>query len=94
MSCHTAFMSRPHAAPDAAPRQSARATLAARAGAAIRLAWRAYWDRRACKVTVLLLAALDDRTLHDIGLAPSEIESAVYGGRDRCRCYDAAWLWR
>jgi uncharacterized protein YjiS (DUF1127 family) len=63
-------------------------------GATIRRAWRAYWDWRARKVTVLLLSALDERTLHDIGVAPSEIESLVYGGRDRCRRYDASWFWR
>src|SRR5262245_23015721 len=69
-------------------------TVAARAGALIRQAWHAYWDWRARRVTVLLLRSLDCRTLHDIGIEPSEVESLVYGGSDRCRRYDAAWPWR
>ena len=69
-------------------------TLAARAGGLIRGAWRAYWDWRARKVTILLLKSLDRRTLHDIGIEESEIELLVCGGSDRCRRYDATWLWR
>ena len=92
MSCHAAFMSCLRSASGAA---KARPTVAARAGALIRSAWRAYWDWRARKVTVLLLSALDRRTLRDIGIAPSEIESLVNGGCDRCgRRYDATWPWR
>ena len=57
--------------------------------------WRAYWDWRARKATVFMLAALDRRTLHDIGIDPSEIESLVHGRIcDRRRCYDADWPWR
>jgi uncharacterized protein YjiS (DUF1127 family) len=87
-------MSCPHSAATAAPRRST--TFAARAGALIRKAWRAYWDRRARKVTALLLRSLDRRTLHDIGIEPSEIESLIYGRGegDRRRCYDEAWPWR
>jgi uncharacterized protein YjiS (DUF1127 family) len=77
-----------------AGRSARSSTLAARAGAMIRSAWRAYWMRRARKVTTLLLSSLDRRTLHDIGIDPSEIELLVHGGNDRCRCYDATWPWR
>jgi uncharacterized protein YjiS (DUF1127 family) len=42
-------------------------------------AWRAYWQRRARLATVHLLHALDDRTLHDMGLTRSTIPAAVAG---------------
>jgi uncharacterized protein YjiS (DUF1127 family) len=61
----------------------------------VRRWWRAYWDRRARKATILILRALDRRTLADIGIDPSEIESLVQGHAcDRRRRYDAAWPWR
>ena len=41
--------------------------------------WEAYWMMRAQRTTVLMLRALDDRSLHDIGVDRSEIESVVYG---------------
>ncbi len=92
MSCPT-FMTYPRSAQDAD--LALRTTLAARTGALIRRAWRAYWDWRARKVTILLLRSLDRRTLHDIGISPSEIESLVCGcAGDRRRHYDASWLWR
>jgi uncharacterized protein YjiS (DUF1127 family) len=69
-------------------------TVAARAAKFIRNGWRAYWNWRARKATVLLLRSLDPRTLHDIGIAPREIESVVHGGCDRRRRYDATWPWR
>jgi uncharacterized protein YjiS (DUF1127 family) len=54
--------------------------------------WRAYWERRARLATVLILRSLDHRTLHDIGINPSEIESCVYRKRfDRRRRYDESW---
>jgi uncharacterized protein YjiS (DUF1127 family) len=84
-------MSCPRSTPDAAPRQS---TIAARAANLVRRGWRAYWDWRARNATVLILRSLDRRTLHDIGIEPSEIESLVHGSGDRCRRYDATWLWR
>jgi uncharacterized protein YjiS (DUF1127 family) len=57
--------------------------------------WRAYWDWRARKATVFILRALDRRTLHDIGIEPSEIESLVYCGTcDRRRRYHADWRGR
>lgn len=78
--------------PDAPHRPS---TLTARAALFVLGGWRAYWDWRARKATVLILRSLDCRTLHDIGIHPSEIESLVYsGGSDRCRRYDAIWPWR
>ena len=41
--------------------------------------WEAYWMMRARRTTVMMLRALDDRCLHDIGVDRSEIESVVYG---------------
>lgn len=54
--------------------------------------WDAFWSHRAHRATVMMLRALDDRSLHDIGLDRSEIESVVYGkGTDRVLRYkDAA----
>jgi uncharacterized protein YjiS (DUF1127 family) len=68
------------------------AALAAGAGDWIAGAWRRYWQRRARRATVELLSALDDRTLHDIGVSRSEISSLVYGRPgERTRCYEEAW---
>jgi uncharacterized protein YjiS (DUF1127 family) len=94
------LMSTPRPAPRAVQRQfqgpfSARSSLAARAARLVRDGWRAYWDWRARKATILLLRSLDARTLHDIGISPSEIESLVHDGAgDRCRGYGAIWPWR
>ena len=72
----------------AAPLAPARGRLANFA----RRAWQSYWDRRARQVTVQILRTLDARTLRDIGLSPSEIESAVYGRPgDRRREYRTRW---
>ena len=85
----TMTMSRLEPALEAGRRPSG---LAARAGHLIRRGWRAYWDRRARKATILLLQSLDERTLRDIGIGRGEIESLVCcGGDDRLRSYDAAW---
>jgi uncharacterized protein YjiS (DUF1127 family) len=70
------------------------ASFRTRASALARRAWRTYWDRRARRATVLILRSLDERTLRDIGIAPSEIESCVWGGSDRLRRYCASWPWR
>jgi uncharacterized protein YjiS (DUF1127 family) len=73
-----------------ADRPACSPSLIASAGALIHRAWRSYWDWRARQVTVLLLSSLDSRTLHDIGISPSEIESVVWSSCDRCRRYDAS----
>jgi uncharacterized protein YjiS (DUF1127 family) len=50
--------------------------------------WQAYLGRRAKRATVNILRSLDARTLKDIGIDPSEIESVVYGRpHDRLRRY-------
>ena len=41
--------------------------------------WDAYWDNQARRATALMLEALDDRTLKDIGLSRHEIRQAVLG---------------
>jgi uncharacterized protein YjiS (DUF1127 family) len=72
-----------------------RPTLRARAVAFSRRGWRTYWERRARRATVLILCSLDERTLHDIGISPSEIESCVYSrSGDRLRRYHESWPWR
>jgi len=72
-----------------------RSSLAIRAAGAVKRWWYAYWGWRARKATVLILHSLECRTLHDIGIHPSEIESLVHGrDGDRRRRYDAAWPWR
>ena len=54
--------------------------------------WAAYWRRRAQRTTVLMLEALDDQTLRDIGLGRSEIGSLVYGEpHDRMQRYHTRW---
>ena len=59
----------------------------------LRISWEAYWSWRAKQATVAILKTLDSRTLQDIGVSASEIESMVYGAADRRRCYDETW-WR
>ena len=67
-------------------------TLASRIARAARRAWHTYWDWRARQATVEILRALDNRTLHDIGLSRSEIELVVRDARrERRRCYDEGW---
>jgi uncharacterized protein YjiS (DUF1127 family) len=69
-------------------------TQAARITGILGRLWHAYWDWRARQATILILRALDKRTLHDIGVNPSEIESFIYGKRgERRRGYDETW-WR
>ena len=50
--------------------------------ARIEWAWATYWSGRAQRATVLMLQSLDGRTLKDIGIDRSEIESVVYGRPD------------
>jgi uncharacterized protein YjiS (DUF1127 family) len=68
---------------------------AARAVGRVRMWWRAYWLWRAREATVRILHRLDERTLRDIGIDPSEVRSVVYCKiRDRPREYDETWRWR
>jgi uncharacterized protein YjiS (DUF1127 family) len=67
-------------------------TWLAGARVALRQTWSAYWRYRRRRAATYLLHSLSDRTLQDIGLHRSEIESAVYGRRgERSRRYDAVW---
>jgi uncharacterized protein YjiS (DUF1127 family) len=62
------------------------ASLAGGIGSLIAKVWRAYWDWRVKRTTILILQSLDRRTLRDIGIDPTEIESLVCdAGRDRRR---------
>jgi uncharacterized protein YjiS (DUF1127 family) len=54
--------------------------------------WSAFRAARARRNTVALLRGLDDRTLQDIGVERSEIESLVYGkSGERLRAYQPQW---
>ena len=48
----------------------------------VKQTWARYWRHRAAFAAATMLRSLDDRTLKDIGLDRSEIESVVYGGRE------------
>jgi uncharacterized protein YjiS (DUF1127 family) len=66
-------------------------TLTAGVGSFIARGWRAYWSWRVRRTTILVLHSLDRRTLHDIGVDPSEIESLLCdAGRERRRHYDTS----
>lgn len=59
---------------------------------AVKRLWTAYWTRKAQRTTVRMLEGLDDKTLRDIGLGRSEIESVVYGGSGERRLhYRTRW---
>jgi uncharacterized protein YjiS (DUF1127 family) len=78
-----------------APTHRLAPTLVGRIARAGRRAWNTYWDWRARQATVEILRALDNRTLHDIGLSRSEIESVVRDARNGRRpCYEEGWRWR
>lgn len=51
----------------------------------LKQAWRGYWSNRAVRATVFVLRSLDDRTLKDIGMDRSEIESVVHAHEVRDR---------
>lgn len=55
-------------------------SLAERLAIAVRRLWNGYWSDRLARAAVLMLHALDDRQLEDIGVARGEIETLVYGG--------------
>lgn len=68
----------------------ASTSLFARLRTAARTVWQNYLHRRRLKATIQSLGALDDRTLKDIGLSRTEIESVVMTeGRDRKQGLDA-----
>lgn len=81
-----------HFAP--APGRTSR-PLASHLAGLIARAWVTWHHKRAQRKTVRILHGLDCRTLKDIGVAPSEIESIVYGDpRERTRPYRGDWgLW-
>jgi uncharacterized protein YjiS (DUF1127 family) len=57
-----------------------------------RSVWSSYWDYQARRATALMLEALDDRMLKDIGLRRSEIWSFVLETPgDRRHSYDPSW---
>ena len=76
------------------PQQHAAPAFGARLARIATRWWRAYWRWRAREATVVILRALDERTLRDIGIHPSEISSCVYGRSDRRRTYDERWTER
>lgn len=53
--------------------------------AALARAWQVYWDWQRRRTTVRILASLDERTLKDIGISPSEITSYAYGDPEQRR---------
>ena len=55
-------------------------------------AWQQYWARRAQRTSAFILGSLDDRTLADIGITRSEIQSVVRDtSGQRLRTYDPKW---
>jgi uncharacterized protein YjiS (DUF1127 family) len=55
--------------------------------------WTRFCTWYARRATERVLTSLDRGTLKDLGIAPSEITSLVYGEDDRTRHYDEDW-WR
>ena len=72
--------------PGVAPKFSRR-----RAAAAVRKTWRTYWGRQAQRATAVMLYALNDRTLKDIGIDRDEIESLVNDATSERRRPYRAW---
>lgn len=64
--------------PASAP-QTTASSISGRLSVALRDAWERFWIWRAARATVYILHALDDRTLKDLGMDRTEIESVVYG---------------
>ena len=66
------------------PRQAPAQTMTKRLVTALAGAWTTYWTERAERATVYMLHSLDNRTLKDIGIDRSEIESvARHRARER-----------
>ena len=64
-------------------------------GGIVRRLWHAYWSHQAKRATALMLQALDDRALADIGFRRNEIDSVVFGQpSDRRRPYKLDWRHR
>jgi len=85
MNCTTQALSAPTVSSQAEGRAHGLAAF-------VRQQWRAYWERRAQRLTVVMLSALDDQTLRDIGVGRSEIDSVVYSrSGERVRRYDHNW---
>lgn len=77
------------------PARAQSHAVSARISRIVRQLWRAYWDYQARRATIMLLHALDERALADIGFKRSEIDSAVFASAsDRLRCYDPKWRLR
>ena len=62
-------------------RPAVRSSVGRTMGDMARHIWTRYWMRRAEHATIGILHALDDRTLKDIGLDRSEIDSVVCSTR-------------
>ena len=76
----------------ASPSDSLALNMGLRLAQFLRDLWRAYWAHRAQRASIVLLSSLDDRTLADIGLGRSEIESVVREkSRQRLRHYAPDW---
>ncbi|HET6927320.1 MAG TPA: DUF1127 domain-containing protein [Hyphomicrobiaceae bacterium] len=74
------------------PSHSMGSNAGLRLGQSLLEIWRAFWLHRARRASIVLLSSLDDRTLADIGLARSEIESVVrHKSRQRLRHYAPDW---
>ena len=58
--------------------QASETSLSSRIAGHVRQAWQHYWTQKTRRAAVLALRTLDDRTLKDIGIDRSEIESVVY----------------
>lgn len=60
------------------PRKTA-SSISGRLPVALSAAWERFWIWKAARATVYILHSLDDRTLKDLGMDRTEIESVVYG---------------
>jgi len=69
-----------------------RATAGAALKARLVRGWQAYWAWQQRRTTVRILSSLDERTLRDIGINPSEISSYAYGDPEqRRRTCTSSW---
>lgn len=76
-------------------KEHARPSLPIRIAAMAIVGWHVFRQWRHRRLTVHILSSLDPRTLKDIGVDPTEIESAVYGQpNERLRSYQDDWRMR